>query len=864
MKKSLIVTICIIVLLFLVGCNNSDDTSLKCTNCGEPIAADAKFCPQCGETVLNPSDDDNSGEQCSHSWKTATCTEAKTCSKCGETEGNALGHTTTTGVCDRCHIRQGWSENEVQSLIKIYDIFVSDIDSADGVDMQIAWENTSSKTIKYIYFTVEAYNAVDDKVACEIRDSYQFIGESTGPFESGHTNLIYDAQKDSYSINTVFENCYYNANIRYFEITNIRIVYMDNTEFELDEDSVNYAFAEIPQGLYYTWNNEYNGYEVNYRLKDKCTATEITVPATYNDSNVVAIANGAFKGIASLQEIHLPDSISQIGNSAFWNCSNLKKVNIPNKVKVLNSSIFSDCTSLQTITLHNAITSIDSYAFSDCTALKEIIIPNSVTKVGDGVFSNCTSLVEIIVPNSVVSIGYGAFEGCTKLNIMTIPFIGETNSGTENLYFAYIFGEPSWWYSDDSYVPESLKSVVITNDTTIETRAFENCYDIVSITFEKNVTSIGDYAFLDCRSLNSTPNLSAVTTIGCGAFNGCDSLTSVEIAEGVSEIDEWTFYGCSTLTRVVIPESVTTIGAHAFDTCLSLVNINFKGTTQQWNDVYKAGFWDGYGYSADYTIICSNGIINPDGTVVEKDDGQNISINYTLSEDGSYYIIFATEFFSDENLVVPSEYKGKPVKEIGEAAFEYNTSLKSISIPSSIVKIGDSAFYFCKNLESINIPEGVVSIGAWAFKDCSKLVEVVIPSSITDIGNSAFSGCVSLTDITVDSDNTVYKSIAGNLYSNDGKTLIQYAVGKTDTSFKVPETVISIDDYAFLGCTKLTKIIISNNVVNIGWDVFNGCINLTIYCAASGRNAGWDTDWNYCFEHTNGTDYCTVIWNYTE
>ena len=122
MKKSLIVTICIIMLLFLVGCNNSDDTSLKCTNCGEPIAADAKFCPQCGETILNSSDDDNDGEQCSHSWKTATCTEAKTCSKCGETEGNALGHTTTTGVCDRCNVRQGWSENEVQSLIKIYDI----------------------------------------------------------------------------------------------------------------------------------------------------------------------------------------------------------------------------------------------------------------------------------------------------------------------------------------------------------------------------------------------------------------------------------------------------------------------------------------------------------------------------------------------------------------------------------------------------------------------------------------------------------------------------------------------------------------------------------------------------------------------
>ena len=419
------------MLLFLVGCKNNDDTSLKCTNCGETIATDAKFCPQCGETILDSSDDGNkdNNEPCSHSWKTATCTLPKTCSKCGETEGNALGHTTTTGVCDRCDVRQGWTQDEVQSIIKVYDIFVSDIDSADGVDMTIAWENTSSKTIKYIYFSVEAYNAVHDKVYCEIRDYNVFIGSITGPLEPGYSNLIYNSNKDEYFIDGGWEDCYYNSEIRYFDLTNIRIIYMDNTEIEIGKGWCDYSLSDIPQELYYTWNDEYNGYEVNYRLKNTCTSTQISIPETYNNSNVVAIANGAFKGITSLQVINIPDSISQIGNTAFWNCSNLKKVNIPNKVKILNSSIFSDCTSLQTITLHNSITSIESYAFSDCTALEEIIIPNSVSKVGEGAFSNCTSLIEIIIPDSVVSIGYGSFEGCTKLNNMTIPFIGESNYG---------------------------------------------------------------------------------------------------------------------------------------------------------------------------------------------------------------------------------------------------------------------------------------------------------------------------------------------------------------------------------------------------------------------------------------------------
>ena len=150
-------------------------------NCGESIADDAKFCPPCGEKFLDDFDtNNNNGEQCSHSWQAATCTSPKICSLCGETDGDALGHTTFTGICERCDIRQGWTKNEMQSLVKVYSVFVDEINSAGGVDMRIAWENTSSKTIKYIYFTVEAYNAVDDKVYCEIGDYNEFEGYATG------------------------------------------------------------------------------------------------------------------------------------------------------------------------------------------------------------------------------------------------------------------------------------------------------------------------------------------------------------------------------------------------------------------------------------------------------------------------------------------------------------------------------------------------------------------------------------------------------------------------------------------------------------------------------------------------------------
>ena len=387
-----------------MSCRNNDDTSIKCTNCGESIAVDAKFCSHCGETVLDSSegdnnDDKNNDEQCLHNWKPATCIEPKVCYECSETSGSALGHTTSTGICSRCNVRQGWTKEEVQSLIKVYSVFVDEINSAGGVDMKIAWKNTSSKTIKYVYFTVEAYNAVDDKVYCEIGDHNEFTGYSTGPFEAGYTNLLYDDWEDEYSVDTYWENCYYNSDIRYFVLTNIRIVHMDNTEENIGKDYVNYAFTDIPQGLVYTWNDEYNGYEVNYRIKSDCTSKQISIPETYNNEKVVAITDKAFYGINTIEKIILPHTIESIGKFAFNECTNLVSINLSDSVKEIGSYAFSGCTKLNNIALPSNLKIIETGSFSHCTSLVNLVIPYGVTDINEHAFFGCDSLITVTIPN---------------------------------------------------------------------------------------------------------------------------------------------------------------------------------------------------------------------------------------------------------------------------------------------------------------------------------------------------------------------------------------------------------------------------------------------------------------------------------
>ena len=84
-----------------------------------------------------------------------------------------------------------------------------------------------------------------------------------------------------------------------------------------------------------------------------------------------------------------------------------------------------------------------------------------------------------------------------------------------------------------------------------------------------------------------------------------------------------------------------------------------------------------------------------------------------------------------------------------------------------------------------------------------------------------------MTNITVSQNNTAYKSIDGNLYTKDGKTIVLYAPGKLLTSFVIPDGVTSIGDEAFYNCTSLTSIEIPNSVTSIGDRAFCNCYSLT-------------------------------------
>ena len=195
----------------------------------------------------------------------------------------------------------------------------------------------------------------------------------------------------------------------------------------------------------------------------------------------------------------------------------------------------------------------------------------------------------------------------------------------------------------------------------------------------------------------------------------------------------------------------------------------------------------------------------------------------SISYKGSYYEVLeiGSDSFRDCSILTSITISNK-VRTINFRAFDNCINLTTIVLPNSMITIGYGAFDSCKKLKDIIIPNSVQIIDDYAFHE-SGLTSITIPNSIKSIIPTAFLGCP-ITSIIVNKENQYFDSRdnCNAIIETSSNCLI---VGCENTI--IPESVTSIGNHAFGGCTGLPSINISNNITSIGYATFSGCTGLS-------------------------------------
>lgn len=262
------------------------------------------------------------------------------------------------------------------------------------------------------------------------------------------------------------------------------------------------------------------------------------------------------------------------------------------------------------------------------------------------------------------------------------------------------------------------------------------------------------------------------------------------------------------------------------------------------------------------------------------------SLKYEEAE-GGYKILGYVDGVDLPLLYIPSYIGRKPVVSIAGRAFNASKTLTAVYVPSTVKDIGDSAFFGCNNLDRVSIQGGNLKIGNRAFAGCRSLKRVVfngaaaelgdyafwhcskiaiyytqnvtaigecafigsglsgeldlrgvkniksgafngceitsitIGKNLSEIGPSAFFNCDDLNEIKLSDENDEYVYVDGCLIRRSDNTLV---LGLA--SAVIPETVVSIGDYAFAYRKNLSEIAIPSSVTAIGSYAFANCENL--------------------------------------
>ena len=289
--------------------------------------------------------------------------------------------------------------------------------------------------------------------------------------------------------------------------------------------------------------------EIPYWAFDGCSIKELSL-----GENIKTIGESAFSsGSGRLENLIIPDSVTQIAKSAFRGYFWLKSLTVGKGVSVLREYTFSYCYKLETVTLPNTIKYVYDGAFYDCDNITDIYYEGT-PEMWEKVF-----IGEDNGSLATATVHFGNVER-DETEIPANPEIPKPSQKCgEGVYWIFneetgelrIFGEGAMYDAYDGYYVNAFNPWSDFSE------------DVKTVIIDEGITHIGSFAFIGCDGIKEITIPSTVKTIGQEAFSCCTSLETVNMSAGIEEIAPYAFYYC-----------------------IGLKEVNFDGEDWEWYSIY--------------------------------------------------------------------------------------------------------------------------------------------------------------------------------------------------------------------------------------------------------------------------------------
>ena len=548
-----------------------------------------------------------------------------------------------------------------------------------------------------------------------------------------------------------------------------------------------------------------------------------------NNSSMTSIGNYAFYSCTGLLgSLNISSSITSIGERAFDYCEGFTSLTMsPASIGIW---AFGYCKGLKSVTINDGLTVLPKDLFDGCYALETVKLPSTLEKIRDDAFYNCSTIVAMHIPASVDSIGTRSFSGCRGLQYIKsdnpTPPLAVSASFT-NVPKTIPICVPSAEAIEDYKVAAGWKDY-FTDLSVFGQVIIGTCNESINwrIDFSDGTLTVYGSGDMPNYTSNTMPWFEynqdvrqivveeGITTIGKFAFYGMPEVVSISLPEGLTTVSASAFSSNTgrDITELTLPSTLTSIGEYAFSglSHLTKINVLSSSSTPATMTVSKTGYSD-----YDYLNFASSAFNN---AVLVLPNVSNPVVYSTAS--------------GWRKFLHHGGYCGAGEGGTNQT-WDYNTSTHVLTISGTgnmadYNYTGDnvSPWYAYRSLyTSVRVEHGVEHLGAYAFRDCSELSIVHLPASINAMSGNVFSICNSLTDYT-------YAGTLAQWFNINFATLTGspiyithkfYLNGEYPSSLTIPNSITTVPENAFYGCTSLTSVVLSEGIERIEDQAFQGC-----------------------------------------